>query len=385
MLGVPQVWSDNTLLSEDGLRSYPQVVQLVRLLLIIAGSIIDRSEAGARDPTTTHEIDQLLQCASACMRPRWWLVPDVSEKSVDVMAWTQRITLQLTHYFLVTQLHLPYIMSFSDIPAVRNSKMTAISASREVLHRFLPYRNDTTSSYYCHGVDSIAFFASVALSLAPINNNCTQQTPFENGNGSTNFSYLIHQRSADRGLVEKTLECMQETARIDGRPSISGLVDLLQSLLSMESASRTGATITVDLNSAGHFDDRGYSGLVSDGGNAVQISIPHCGKVQVVRVRDQINLLPTLDSQFDLDLDWLDPRWVSEATGPALECAGAQTPECSEQDLSEHNLSESERIETSEEIYLHNLDQSCNLKGSVTKNNHLVRVYRLRLKRLRAP
>ncbi|KAF2442369.1 hypothetical protein P171DRAFT_364028, partial [Karstenula rhodostoma CBS 690.94] len=319
MLGAPQAWSDNTFLEKKALAICSPEEQLERLLLIVGGRILDRNERDVQDLAVTQEIDHLLQRASSCMAPQWWLVPEPSQKSVDDQMWTRQIMIQVTHYFLLTQLHFPYLMDSSDSHTVTYSKMTAINASRDILFRFLALRSDATLNFYCRGVDIIAFFASAALCLAHIAGSHGYQTP---------FYYLTHQRVSDRGLVEKTLEHMERTSRSSDDLIASRLIDLLHTLLIMESTSKTGAVVTMDFTPDGYSEDNECSGQISDGGNALHIFIPHCGKIDVTRTTVDVD--PTFSSQFNLDVECFDPIWVSEATQPIVDYVGTQTPEYSE-------------------------------------------------------
>jgi hypothetical protein len=324
MLGVPQSWSGNAFLEMRELRLCSPIEQFERLLIVISGRILDRNERDVQDLAVTQEIDHLLQCASTYMPPQWWTVPRDSPGSVNPM-WTSQIMLQLTHYFLVTQLHFPYLLDSSDSHMHTYSKITAVNASRDILFRFLALRDDATMTYYCRGVDLIAFFASAALCLAHIAGSQGYETPFESMNGNKAFSYLIHQRVSDRGLVERTLEHMERTARSSDDPIASRLVELLHPLLMMESASRTGAIITADFTPDGCSEDSECSGKVSDGGNALHIFIPHCGKVGVTRTMFDDDSL-AFDSRFNTDGECIDTMWVSEATPGA----GAEILECSD-------------------------------------------------------
>ncbi|KAK7183549.1 hypothetical protein DPSP01_008451 [Paraphaeosphaeria sporulosa] len=322
MLGAPQAWSDNNFLEKKDLGVCDPMEQLERLHLVVGGRILDRNGCDARDPAVTQEIDHLLQGAYSCMAPQWWVVPGPSRKNRDDLSLTRRIMIQITQYFLVAQLHFPYLVYASDGHSVTYSKITAVNASRDILTRFLALRSDTTLKSYCRGVDIIAFFASAALCLAHIGGSCGHQGPFEYMAGTNPFSYLTHQRVSDRGLVEKTLEHMEQTARSSDDPIASRLVDLLQPLLSMESASRTGAIVNMDFTPDGYSDGHECSSQGSDGGNAVHIYIPNCGIFHVTQATVNINPPSTLDSLFNSDIDWLDSTWVSEATQPIVGGAG---------------------------------------------------------------
>jgi hypothetical protein len=326
MLGVPQSWSDNAFLERKELKLCSPVEQFERLLIIVGGRILDRNERNVQDLAVTQEIDHLLQCASTCMPPQWWIVPQTSRRSADDSMWISQIMMQLTHYFLVTQLHFPYLLESSDSHMYTYSKITAVNASRDILFRFLALRDDATIMYYCRGVDFIAFFASAALCLAHIAGSHGYATSFEPVDGRNAFSYLTHQRVSDRGLVEKTLEHMERTARSSDDAIASKLVELLQPLLELESASRMGDIITADFTPDGRSEDFECKGKVSDGGNVLHIFIPHCGKVGVMRTMLDDDPMLNFDSQFDLDVECIDSVWVSEATAGA----GAEIPECSD-------------------------------------------------------
>lgn len=72
---------------------------------------------------------------------------------------------QFTHYYLLAQLHLPYLLHPSDEREYDYSKITAVNASREILLRFVAFRSVEA---YCRGVDFLAFVAGRVVMLGHV-------------------------------------------------------------------------------------------------------------------------------------------------------------------------------------------------------------------------
>lgn len=312
MLGVPQLWTDNSFLERKQLELCSPMEKLERLLLIAGGRVLDRNEKDMQNLAVTQEIDQLLQCASTCMPPQWWLYPNFSSEEEVNPKRKSQLMLQFTYFFLLTQLHFPYLLYPSDNHFYIYSKITAVNSSREVLNRFTAFRSNDKTIFYCRGVDLIAFIASVVLCLAHIAGHRGQKTYSDDSEGCKAFYYLTHQRVSDRGLVERMLEHMEQTSYHRDDAIASELVNLLKPLLAMETCSSTGAILSVNFETQNHCE-LSHSSHVDIGGKALCIAIPHCGKVNLVNCAFDTELLPSIDSLFNLGMD-IDSTWIPEET-----------------------------------------------------------------------
>ena len=311
MLGVPQVCTDNTFLERTPFEVCSPIEQLERMLLIAGGRILDRNETDKQKLAVTQDIDQLLHSASTCMPPQWWLCPNSTPNNEDEQSRMGRTMLQFTYFFLLTQLHFPYLLYPSDDHFYAYSKITAVNASRDILLRFVAFRQKY-NTIYCRGVDFIAFLASVALCLAHIEGRRAHLMPGYDNQGSLPFSYLAHQRMGDRGLVEQMLEYTEQKS-IDKEDAIaSKLVVLLRQVLAMESSSADGTILTTSFSTKHSNSGSHYSGQIGECGARFLLSIPHCGEVQLGTCKYGVEPTSSFDSLFDLDVDAIDTTWFSE-------------------------------------------------------------------------
>ncbi|KAF1975165.1 hypothetical protein BU23DRAFT_566751 [Bimuria novae-zelandiae CBS 107.79] len=113
------------------------------------------------------------------------------------------------------------------------------------------------------------------------------------GQGNKAFSYLTHQRVSDRGLVEKTLEYMEQMTRNSNDAIASKLVIPLQTLLAMEASSTDGMDFTAEFSAGTNCQESGYSGRVNDDGNELSLCIPHCGGILIANASTVIDSLPS--------------------------------------------------------------------------------------------
>ncbi|KAK4152462.1 hypothetical protein C8A00DRAFT_16213 [Chaetomidium leptoderma] len=207
MLDMPQGSSDNVFAAPRVLESCAPVERMRRIELLAVGRILQRSAADVDNYAATLEIDELLQKASACMPPQWWLIPNVTTTSMsrgpvaaenddndketttpappdDMMILMD----QFAHYHLVARLHLPYLLHFpptdddddddDNTPPHDDrhhhtrpymySQITAVHATREMLARFVAFRTLGPTASYCRGMDFFAFIASATLCLAHV-------------------------------------------------------------------------------------------------------------------------------------------------------------------------------------------------------------------------
>lgn len=232
LLGLPQGSQDESVAMDaaSGTKMHP-MERLERLHSAIASKILKRNE-GAEPPGDTialRAIDLDLQDAANCMPPQWWLAPDLSAitDKAEIFWSTLRLTNQLFHYYLLSQLYLPCMLSPSSECQNTNSTITCINSSREVLTRFLIFRTvNKTIAFCCRAADFFALLASVALVLAHIGSHSTL----------TRNSFLAHQRHSDRTLVERVLESMDEVSRGCQDVLFKQSADVLRQLMNAETA-----------------------------------------------------------------------------------------------------------------------------------------------------
>lgn len=132
-----------------------------------------------------------------------------------------------THYHLLAQAHLPHLLR----PTNRThdySKATLVTASREVLSRFVALYTAGQSS--CQGLGYLTFIA-ITLCVAHIDVRRHQEpTPV--------LGFLAHQRLGDRGMMEQAIDKIRD----DTSTSANRVVEILDTLLNIEADSANGAS-----------------------------------------------------------------------------------------------------------------------------------------------
>jgi hypothetical protein len=283
MLGLPQGVPENDLFgTAKELELCTPMERLQRIHCDVGGRILNRNEADINDLATTQEIDKLLQTASMSMPPQWWLIPNLAPSASDKTEQfyeTNRIMDQFTHYHLVARLHLPYLLRSLADGRYEYSKVTAVSASREVLTRFMALRGSNMIGSYCRGVDFLVFIASTTLCLAHIHARHSQVLA-SNGEDGFFINYLAHQRPSDRGMMERALESVEHMASGSADMIATKIATIFRHLLSIEADAFDGSSY---ISSASGEEGQECSGSLSDGGNVLRIYIPSFGTIKIER------------------------------------------------------------------------------------------------------
>jgi hypothetical protein len=279
MLGLPHGSTENTFASPRALEDCSAMERMERIMCMAGGRILLRNETNIEDLVETKEIDNLLRKAAACMPPKWWLVPDLRSTTTDdihILRETIRMITQLTYYHILAQLHLPYLLRPSTNREHDYSKITAVNASREILARFIVFRDHQTIGSYCRGIDFLAFIATTTLSLAHI---AARQNHSINTYNSNVFDFLAHQTLGDRGMMERVLESMEHMSRVSKDRIALKIASILHHLLIIEADTANEARYSAE--SASGEEELECSGKVSDVGHGLRINIPYIGTVKV--------------------------------------------------------------------------------------------------------
>lgn len=281
MLGLPQSSSEDHFASPELLEPCIALERMQRLNCVAAGRILRRSSSDMYDLEVTKDIDSLIQYASASMEPQWWLTPNLASCNghMERIHETLRFMDQFTHYSLLTQLHLPYLLRQSNERQGEYNEMAAIGASREALARTVSFRTFHRMGSYCPGVDLLTFISSTALCLAHIKDRCHRQ------NEQTAFPFLAHQRLSDRGMMEHTLSRMGPIPGRENDAVTTKVATLLQNLLAIEADAAAGAKYTIN-SSLGALDSEADEGFgcnvsLSGDGKTLGISIPYSWAIRV--------------------------------------------------------------------------------------------------------
>lgn len=234
-LGLPQGSTDNSMTlnfpsPEPGTHS--PLAHLQAQHCALAGRILQRNESNPILQTTdeTIAIDCDLQMATQSMPAKWWLVPNLAavQDETELYQAVMRLTEQVFHNILLTQLHLPFMVQSilaCHLTFHEQSRRTCIGASRDLLHRYMALRNFSSVSYCCHSMDFFAVTASGILLLGYLDDHRSSR-PGEP---------LSHQRQSDRAIMEEILDNMTQTGTLDKASGLSERgADILRHLLMIE-------------------------------------------------------------------------------------------------------------------------------------------------------
>ncbi|KAK4214312.1 hypothetical protein QBC37DRAFT_421621 [Rhypophila decipiens] len=218
-LGLPQGSTDNPMGEGNLLSGHDSPLwSLQRKHCAVAGEILQRNESNSllKSLDETTAIDHELQLAAQSMPARWWLVPNLASIVDDWELYqaTLRLTEQVFHDILLTQLHLPLMLqptSPSCLESQGLSLLACVNASRDLLHRYMALRNFSNVSYCCHSMDFFAVTASVILLLGSMHDHRSRSS------GKT----LGHQRASDRAIMDEILVNMAQTGTLDKASALS--------------------------------------------------------------------------------------------------------------------------------------------------------------------
>jgi hypothetical protein len=262
-----------------------------RILTLVGGRIIQRNRSDLPDIKTTQELDKLLLDGANLLPPKWWLTPDLTGTGcddADALHETTRLMNQFAHYHLLARLHLPYLLHPSIDRTYDYNKITAVTASRELLSRFLSFRSaEPGAGSFCRGIDFLAFIASTALCLGHIDARLQHDRGVHDDgtwDDSAAFGYLVHQRLSDRGMMERVLDSME----IIGHTSPADLIatriaSILRHLLTVESNVANGEIYKRGSSREIAGEELECNGKMSDDGGVLRIFIPHLGTIKFER------------------------------------------------------------------------------------------------------
>ncbi|KAL4796961.1 hypothetical protein BDV19DRAFT_360158 [Aspergillus venezuelensis] len=318
LLGLPEGSADQSMASEIRLANDCPMGRLEHLHCVIMSRVLKRNAAkpSDRDLADTRAIDLELQKAAGSLPSKWWLAPKFDNATTDLQAvfWdTRRLVLQICHYNLLNQIHLPYMLrpSSEDRP-YEYSRITCVNASREVLSRYNSLRSFNHIAYSCRTVDFIAVMAAMTLLLAHMDGY---------QDGADNL--LANQYLSDRGIIEQVQEHMNEMNRLNSDELSAQSADLLKALLAidMEKGPRR-----VSVRDAGVGRTSWQGGLIQEEPEGeeekeegvVRVHVPYFGIIRIVRdapTKRQPATTTTNDSDSQLRLSSL--THASTLTPPA--------------------------------------------------------------------
>ncbi len=260
LLGLPVGSADNTFASDENMVHNTQMERLEKWHTVAAAKIVERNNNKTSQAyAMTQTIDCDLEVAALTLGKEWWQEPAISTEgtTLETIADFLHITLQIHHYDLLLLLHLPFMLRDPTDTRYDYSKVTCARASREVLTRYITFRNLVSGAYSCRHVDYSGLIAAMTLLLTYLRQSPAQPIP------------SCAQRSEDRKLVEVVRERMQHIAVLN------------HDKLSQESADIIGQMLPI-LDSV---DGSMNGGDVSEcGATAIQcfhLNIPYLGTVNI--------------------------------------------------------------------------------------------------------
>ncbi|KAH9892259.1 hypothetical protein F4778DRAFT_312303 [Xylariomycetidae sp. FL2044] len=281
LLGLPQGSNDQSLAAYRD-ESETSFGGLERTHCIIAARLLERKESGATtsDLALTHELDMELQKAARSLPSKWWLTPNLGRRPVDdkTLFWDLKVLItQMAHYNLLNQLHLPYMLRSSSQHDHGYSKIACVSASREILTRFVALRNFDRIAFNCRITDFVALMAAMTLLLAHLDSRGSSPQQ-QAGN------LLAHQYPSDRAMTEQVQESMQEISRASDDPFSTQGADLLRRLLAIDAEAAVGLgrpaeAVTVQ----GDGDLLASSGEIEEDEGVMCVTVPYFGIIRIAR------------------------------------------------------------------------------------------------------
>ncbi|KAH8668696.1 hypothetical protein BX600DRAFT_435219 [Xylariales sp. PMI_506] len=296
MLGLPESTRDHSMASDKMLASDTPMGRLERIHCVIASRILERnqSDPSSQDFSLTQELDGQLQSASEGLPKKWWLTVNLAilmDQPKELFWAMRRLFHQLFHYNLLNQLHLPYMLCSSSSSGQKYdySRMTCITASREVLSRFIMFRSVTRIAFWCRTIDFFSLLAAMTLLIAHLDGHrrcAASQSPSGTpGQHPMAENLLIHQRPGDRAMIEQVQENMEEVSKLNNDPVGAQSADLLRRLLAIEADAAGGHThqaATVSIRAPGVTN--GPAGeLRGNTCDSVRVFIPYFGTVKISR------------------------------------------------------------------------------------------------------
>ncbi|PNP74756.1 hypothetical protein FNYG_11893 [Fusarium nygamai] len=313
MLGLPQSAPDETVGNLDALDAYSANRKMQHLCSIACARLLSRRSSGVFDQSLTRQIDKLLRDACTSMPAQWWIMPNLSSHYdlPDKIRETLRFNDHFMQYHLLLQLHMPYLLKVDGGEEWKYNKLTAVTASREILTRFVSIRSIPQSRYHCRGTDLIAFMSCTALTIAHILCDERHKRIEEQG-----FHFLTQQRLSDRGLIEQVLKIAQDGVRRTSDDISKRLMTLLHYLLAIEDNVTAGVRYSVSFAEESVKDGNlGHHVKASDDGTALDIHLPNLPVIKILR-RDPYG---TEKPPITMEVPWGNIALDQPGPGNALE------------------------------------------------------------------
>ncbi|OQD85734.1 hypothetical protein PENANT_c009G10941 [Penicillium antarcticum] len=237
-----------------------------------------RNGGATQDQEEIESLDRDLKNAARALPTTWWIPPTTegAETEASIMDRTAKLLLQSHQYYLLILVHQPYLLGvlrWNASQTQRNSidqiysKMAIVSASREVLARYLILRKLHESPSY-RGLDDKALTATFALLLSHLEGHTL---------GSANL--LEHQRPQDLGIIDCVIGCIDNLSRRNQDSQGSDRAKLLRRFVEIEADAAEGDKYIL-CNDAAPDDTRMNHSV--RGQSHLEFDIPYFGTMHIV-------------------------------------------------------------------------------------------------------
>jgi hypothetical protein len=289
MLGTPQASFDRNMACETLLGEDTAIGRLDRIHCVVMSRILERNHTAPSisDFVLTEEIDQVLQKASRDFPSKWWLTPNLATVATqpEALFWNMRCLFHhLSHYNLLIQLHLPFMLrSATTGHKYDYSRMTCITAAREILSRYIMFHSFNRIAFSCRTVDYFGLMAAMTLLIAHLDGHrrlplsTSDQLPCNQVLRSNNI--LVHQRPSDRALIEQVHETMEEVSRLDGDSMSIQASGLVQRLMAIEAEAASEVTHEINMQASSTI----HTPQSSSTNGSIRVSIPSFGVIEIDR------------------------------------------------------------------------------------------------------
>ncbi|PTB36284.1 hypothetical protein M441DRAFT_151739 [Trichoderma asperellum CBS 433.97] len=364
VLDLPMSVQDDSFM--DDLVDLAPLEKLERAQAKLTSRIIFRNEQlrlGQRggDPAYDHyketkDIDYLLSQATRSLPAQWWVFPRPQDaRSADELRdMVAKIVHQLHHYNFVLLLHIPYILPGADgrrsndaAHDYSNSKIAAMTAARELLSRSIVPIGSNRVSFSTRGIVLKVLLSALTLLAVHLDSHRLGR---ENALG--------HQRPGDLITAERAIQSLETMGQKYDDKLCSSAARALRRMSAIEATAAGGVSYRTWSEPS---DMVCTECIVQEEANAVQMSFPHVGIINILRQEPQDSIqttsngLRTLLETDNLDGGLLTPSW-----------AWSDSPLSSwpEQTLADSNVDDVEDLPIGTELIYHGIQEAWALNKS---------------------
>ncbi|KAL2862578.1 uncharacterized protein BJX67DRAFT_385496 [Aspergillus lucknowensis] len=288
VMGLPQGSMDRTMAAENSLALDTALGRLERVHCVVASHILERNDSGPvlDQIDTVRRIENELNRAAEMMPGGWWVAPNLAAAALHAdntetadkpptVVWDMlRLIAQLYHYGLINQLHIPLMLGFTNTAQLQTySQTSCVNASREVLSRYVAFRDFNQVAFSCRIADFFALTASLLLLVGHIRQHACSPD---------GFNSMAHQRQGDRAIIEQALAHLQEIGWVTQDPLTARAADILTRLLGIEAEAARGHTYSTQSVHGADAAPQGAEAALPSGASVLRICVPYFGVVQIV-------------------------------------------------------------------------------------------------------